>query len=366
MPANDPSRIPVRTLLSEQAARCIRERIANGEWQSQLPSESALCRTFQVSRVTLRRALQELLDEGILLEGGRGIRHRIATDFVEARRSTTGRVVRVLAPFSSWKMGAISHAILEGLSQRVATRDFRVEFESRPQLFESHRPKELEHLVQLPETAGWVLFFSTAPMQEWFAQRKTPCILAGRRHQDLGLSCVYPDIEAVARHAAGLLVSRGHRRIAHLMARHTSLGDRLAGAVFGATARELGAEVQLVEYDDNPHSICRMVSSVIASRPSPTVCYLTCPEDGVTALCHAMGAGITVPGQMEFLIGWDDPILEATVPSLAHYRFDGQKMGKQIGSLLLKQLDASVSKTQDVPILPEFSPGDSLSNGNRS
>ncbi len=360
MPGNHPSNLPQRALLSEQTAQCIRERITLGEWHGDLPSEAALCRLFQVSRVTIRRALSQLTDEKLLQPSGQGVRRRIHPDRARPVQAPIGRTVRILAPFSDWRMGAVSHAILEGLAHRVTTKDFRVEFESRPQLFKSHRPKELESLRSLPDTAGWVLFFSTVSMQRWFVTKGIPCVVAGRLHEELALSSVYPDSEAVARHAAGLLSARGHRRIGHLMASNTSLGDRLASAAFSDQASGLGLEVQRVEYSGDPASICRAVSSLIAARPSPTALFLTCPEDGVTALCHVLRAGIAVPGKLDFLIGWDDPILDLTVPSLAHYKFDGAKMGRQIGSLILKQLEASHAKTQEIRILPEFATGDSL------
>ncbi|CAK8054607.1 GntR family transcriptional regulator [Eupransor demetentiae] len=46
----------------------IRERIAAGEWQTnnRLPAERDLAETFHVSRMTLRQAIQTLVDEGIL------------------------------------------------------------------------------------------------------------------------------------------------------------------------------------------------------------------------------------------------------------------------------------------------------------
>lgn len=360
MSDNSQAGMPRRSLLSEQTAQFIRCRIASGEWHGELPSEAALCRLFQVSRVTIRRALLQLTNEKRLKAGGQGVRRRINHATTYKPSVTTGRTVRILAPFSHWRMGAVSSAILEGLAQRVGTRDLRVEFESHPKMFNTRAPKMFEQLQSLPDTAGWVLFFSTITMQRWFASQGIPCVVAGRTYENLELSSVYPDSEAVARHAAGLLYARGSRVVSHLIARNTSLGDQLGSAAFGEEARRLGIEVQRTEYSADPISICRAVSSLIAARPCPTACYLTCPEDGVTALCHVLRAGIAVPDKLDFLVGWDDPILELTVPSLAHYKFDGVKMGRQIGSLILRQLDSPVSKRKEIPILPEFTPGDSL------
>ncbi len=354
------SQIPQRNLLTDQAARWIRQRIAQGEWSEELPTEASLCRSLQVSRVTLRRTLQLLTDEGRIIAVGRGVRRRINPDYSVPRSAKTGRIVRALAPFSHRKMGAVNHAILEGLSHRLDSRNLRIEFESRPQLFQSHRPKELEHLMTLPDTAGWVLFFSTEPMQRWFAEQDIPCIVAGRLHDDFDLFSAFPDNEAVAKHAAGLLVARGHRQIVMLIAQQTSLGDRLASAAFIDQARPLGVGAQLLEYAGDPASICRAMNSVLAARPAPTACFLTCPEDGVTALCHSLKAGIAVPGQLDILVGWDDPILDYTIPPLTHYKFDGTKLGSRIGTLVLKLIEGQRPRRKETRFLGEFVPGGTL------
>jgi len=56
-------------------AAALRERLANGEFPpgAVLPSESALCAEYRVARNTLRRALDELAEEGLLtVQPGRG------------------------------------------------------------------------------------------------------------------------------------------------------------------------------------------------------------------------------------------------------------------------------------------------------
>ena len=58
-----------------QLARAIRERIARGDYRSgaRLPSEAELCAAFQVSPMTVRRAIGELVREDVVVtEHGRG------------------------------------------------------------------------------------------------------------------------------------------------------------------------------------------------------------------------------------------------------------------------------------------------------
>ncbi len=166
MPSDPNQKLPRRSLLTDQTAQCLQERIRLRSWQEGLPSEASLCREFQVSRVTLRQALDQLIRAGLIIPGGRGAHHRVNPDAnLGPAPSPTGNIIRVLAPFSFWKMGAVSHSILDALSQRISPTGLRVEFESRPRLFERNNPRELERLLALPGTMGWVLVFSTGPMQ---------------------------------------------------------------------------------------------------------------------------------------------------------------------------------------------------------
>src|SRR5215831_9929935 len=58
-----------------QIANIFRQRILNGTWQKgqSIPPEKALCAEFEVSRGTIRQALQKLEEEGYLRpEQGRG------------------------------------------------------------------------------------------------------------------------------------------------------------------------------------------------------------------------------------------------------------------------------------------------------
>jgi GntR family transcriptional regulator len=46
----------------------IKQKISEQLWTTKLPSENELCKQFQVSRITLRRAIQDLCDEGLVVK----------------------------------------------------------------------------------------------------------------------------------------------------------------------------------------------------------------------------------------------------------------------------------------------------------
>ena len=58
--------IPKRLSLSGQTASAIKKAVGEQVWQEFLPSERRLCDMFQVSRPTIRTALQQLAKEGLI------------------------------------------------------------------------------------------------------------------------------------------------------------------------------------------------------------------------------------------------------------------------------------------------------------
>ena len=57
----------MKTTAYNRIAASIRDRILNGDWEqnAKLPTERELCTEFKSSRITIRRALQILEDEGL-------------------------------------------------------------------------------------------------------------------------------------------------------------------------------------------------------------------------------------------------------------------------------------------------------------
>lgn len=76
----------MRTVRYHEIAEAIRERVHSGEFQAGtlLPSESELSSEYGVSRVTVRRALEVLREEG-LLDARQGFGWFVATDPVRQR-----------------------------------------------------------------------------------------------------------------------------------------------------------------------------------------------------------------------------------------------------------------------------------------
>ncbi|BCU79442.1 substrate-binding domain-containing protein [Luteolibacter sp. LG18] len=309
--------------------------------------------------MTLRKALSELAREQWISLGGRGRLHRIEQATVRAP-SGQGRTIRVLTPYTFAGLGTTGHVILETVAEQVSASGFRLEIEHHPGVFEGFQTGKLARLHALPDTAAWLLFYTTSEMQRWFEERGTPALVVGRTHEGVSLPSVYPDLPAAARHAAGLFCARGHRDLVYLIASFTSLGDRMASEAFAAEGHRLGANVRIVEHDPDVHSVARAVVRTLAERPRPTAYYCACPEHVVTALCRLQSAGIPVPDAVSIISGWDDHCLDFTYPPVSRYRVSGGRMGRRIARSILKMIHGEREPSAARAILPEFLEGATL------
>jgi DNA-binding LacI/PurR family transcriptional regulator len=353
---------PVRATLHDQLVSLLREGIENARWVRELPSEAELCREFHVSRMTLRKALAHLANEKWIVLGGRGSLHHIRSR-PSSRKAPPARTIRILTPYALARMGSIENQLIETLSERVTAAGYRLEAECHPRIFENFQPEKLVHLDTLPGTAAWLLFLATEEIQRWFAATGRPAVVVGQVHHGVPLSSICSDTPAAARHAAGLLCSRGHRDLVYLIANLTSLGDRHASEAFVAEARRLGARARIVNYDNDAPSVGRVVQGLIASRPRPTGYVIGASEVAIAVLCHLQTAGIRVPMEAGVVALWADERLDFTFPTIARYHTDGRMMGRNISRALLDLIRHGPGRVRSIEIMPEFVTGGSIGSG---
>lgn len=353
--------LPKRQLLSDQTANYLRQGLYSGRWVRELPSEAELCRELKVSRVTLRKAMGQLVRENWIEAGGRGRRHRIRRKRRGLQTKSSGGIIRLLTPYHPLEMGSFHQQVRRAISEAIGGEGYWIEVEHRPNLFERFNEGELVRLDTKPDTAGWVLCYSTAEMQRWFESRKRPVVVLGRRHRGIGnLSSIYFDLEAVARHSLGLFRARGHSGIAYLIDEITSLGDRVCAEEFVRAGARLGTRVQVVSHGRSREAVCRAVNGVLAARPAPTAFFSCCPEHCVSILCHLQAAAFRVPAAFSIICGGDDSMLDFTVPPMTRYHLNSDLLGRKLGGLLIDQLHHGPGKIRTSMLTPEFVPGGTL------
>ncbi|MDP4792990.1 MAG: GntR family transcriptional regulator, partial [Verrucomicrobiales bacterium] len=166
--------LPRRLSLVAETARALRQSIREGLWETQLPGERELCALLQVSRPTLRAALEELQREGRLEVSTR--RRRLICDIASLPdHGTRPRLIAVISPRPLLAMPPSAAVMVDELRTALNRAGFELELIVNPASFSDHPDRSLEAIVARTAASAWITYGSREPMQRWFLKRQLPC-----------------------------------------------------------------------------------------------------------------------------------------------------------------------------------------------
>lgn len=327
---------PERRPLAVRAAEALRQAIKGGEWAGWLPGERSLSERLGVSRPTLRRALAELERQG-WLSVSQGRRRRIR---LPGREAVVRRAVAMLTPTPLEDLPAQIILWIDLLKERLEAEGWQFEFHCDRACYSGRPDRALERRV-IPTNAGaWLLLRTTRSAQHWFMKKGVPCVLSGTCHDGIDLPAVDVDLRAVCRHAAGLFLGRGHRRICLLTPRGGQAGDVASETGFtDAFSRGHGESGGAIveRHDGTVCGVRRAIERLLKRRDRPTALIVARSAPALTALTHLQRLGCRVPGDIAMIARDDDHFLEHTSPELARYRYDPTLHARRLFRLLMER-----------------------------
>lgn len=351
--ARPPSSRSLKQPLSERAAQLLRDDIRAGRWKRELPAERGLARDLGIARSTLRDALAILAREGWIESRGVPARRRVRG---AARRPTGPRRVILLSPFEPDGLPAPVLRLADGLRRMLADADLRLAVREAPAFRHRHPAAALARMAAAEPEAVWVLVQAPAPVHAWFRTSDIPCVVAGECFAGLALPHVTEDLAAVARHAAGLLRQRGHRRVA-LLHRDPPRAGHLAVEAAVRAAPDL--RLERVGHGGQTESIAHALGRLFSDAAPPTALIVTEPAAAVTAMTWMARRGLRVPEAASIVSLFWDNTLEAVVPAIASYRTGRDALPRQLAEVIRALVDGRAPPRQR-PLIPRYVPGGSL------
>ncbi|HWD92120.1 MAG TPA: substrate-binding domain-containing protein [Verrucomicrobiae bacterium] len=354
-------RLPQRNTLSAQAAAILKEGIQLGEWKTYLPGERELSTRLGIGLGTLRIALEQLR-RGRVIKSSPGKRHAIISKQGPIRSVVARRVV-LLTPQPLHLLQGLVVFWMDSLREQLANAGYQLEVHSGPALYNRQPDAALEACARQLRPIGWILYLSTASMQKWFSDRGLPCVVIGSRQPQIFLPAVDIDHRAVARHAAGLFLARGHRRIVFLSPNLDLAGDKLSeeGFLEGLQAGGRAIEGKVIRYATASKEICSKLDQCIKQSDRPTAFLVGRPLHALTTISYLISRGISVPADTSVISRDDELSLMHMVPSVAHYSCNPTVFAKRISRLVLKMVHAGVVESSQHFQMPDFVSGESLS-----
>jgi DNA-binding LacI/PurR family transcriptional regulator len=349
--------------LPHQVADRLAAEIQQGTWSGWLPGERDLAKTFQVGRKTLRKALGLLQRDGVL-ETQHGLGHRIRSATPPTREIGAGETtVGLLTPESLENLRPYTALWVDELRAMLFENAVRFTTFSGHRFFSGRPDKALARLVEQSPQTCWVLAHSNRNIQQWFHERRMPCIIAGSSHPGLPLPNVDLDFFAVCRHAAGEMLRLGHRRIALFIWQSDRAGDLESERGFADGLRNsahAGVNPMVVRHDgtvDGAHAALRRLFGL--ARP-PTALLVAQSTFYLTTISFLAERGRKVPEDVSLMCRDDETFLSYLKPAPARYAGNPKIYAKRL--LLQIQLTcAGETGAHSIDrIAPKYLPGASL------
>lgn len=351
----------VQSLVSQTAA-ILREGIRQGQWREWLPGERALGEILQVSRNTLRGALAQLKREGVI-RSEHGAGNRILVLPQAEVRTEQFRDVALISPEPLERLRPSLTLWIDELRGMLSERGCRIHVFSGSQYFRESPGPALERLVAQQRHGCWVLILANEPIQRWFERAGIPCVVAGTVYP--GVNLPYRDLDhlALCRHAAGVLLGLGHRKMALLVRKSPRAGDLESekGFLEGVRAsRRTDAEGLIAYHDATVSSISAALRRLMNQRPPPTALLVANAYHYLTVVTWLASAGFKVPQDVAVLSRDEDPFLSFLVPTPTRYVVSPSSMAKALVRPVLELLEGGVVTQRAIRIMPDFIRGETV------
>jgi DNA-binding LacI/PurR family transcriptional regulator len=334
-------------------AQKLRQAVEKGEVApgARVASEHELARNHKLSRVTVRRATDLLIEEGLLeRRPGKGL-------YVRELEPEVTKVVKIIVGNLAWEP---SVRIARGAQQVARKQGIEI------QVCDAHgsQREDLEALLHLPKNgaSGAILMaLHTPAFNEAMVRVKAegfPLVVTDFHPGEITVPSVVADNYQGGTLVGEHLLKLGHKNMAFVgdcaastvRVRLDGFRDALAEA--GVTLPrdrvvDITPDDPLANWDER---VQKMVSKLLKASSRPTAIFCSC--DAVARACYRVCAaqGLQIPRDLS-LVGFDDdPLAEWLTPPLTTVRQPFTEMGEAAMILLCKQLAGRPVGAQPKPL----------------
>jgi DNA-binding LacI/PurR family transcriptional regulator len=356
------SSLPQRHSLVNQTIAFLEGQIATDRWRDWLPAERTLAEMLQVSRSTLRRALKQMRRNGAI-EATHGTGNRIRSRAAASSGRLHSVDVALLTPEPLERLSPNQTLWIDELRAMLSERGCHLHVIHGRQYARRDPSAALEKLVRHHPHACWILAKASVGCQRWFADRGLPCIVAGSCH--VGVDLPYRDVDyrATCRHAAGILLGLGHRRLAFISQRTQFAGDIESETGFVETVRGSGhseAIAVVCHHDATVTGMVHLLKRLTEQKPAPTALLVTNAYHALTIMSGLARIEWRVPTEVSVISRDEDPFLPFLVPSPARYVTRPQLYARSLLQPVLDLLEGRAVTQRAALLMPEFVRGETV------
>ncbi|WP_395719705.1 substrate-binding domain-containing protein [Prosthecobacter sp.] len=355
-----PPALPQRLSLVAQTVQSLRESIRTGHWRKHLPPERELCELLQVSRPTLRVALEELQRKG-WLEVTQRQRRRIKPRRTAPGASAGKRVIAVISPYSFLTLSPQVAFLADALRERLTKAGSAVEYHVNPACFSTKPVRALEKLVSQNPAVAWLVMGAKEPMLRWFISQQLPCLVVGSCPTSVVLPSVDADHQAACRHAGGVLLRKGHRRIALVLPQGGYGGDADSEQGMRESLKDRPeAHLRVLSHDGTTAHLCALLDAAMRSPNPPTAYVVARVMPVLTVMMHLMRRGKRIPQDVAVISRDDDPFLQSTTPDVTRYAISPAQLARRVALAARQLAKTDTLEPKAIRLMAKYLPGETV------
>jgi DNA-binding LacI/PurR family transcriptional regulator len=310
----------------QQIADILHEEISAGRYASHdpLPGEHALCQRFQVSRMTLRLALGDLVQQGCIYR-----RHGSGT-YVNPVRAILARplALLLLEPQKAHTVGNVPLIAGAG-SYLESVGSHLVLISTPPTRWDAEFLGSLAGVMVLPP------LIDAADLAR-LARAQLPTLVV--TESDLPCPGIHYGFTAAAAALVEGLLALGHRHVA-LISGHDAHGDRIRKQGITHALHAAGIDAAAVpdlrtNYD--PVTAWEAAQQLLARRPRPTAVIAFDDTLALQMMRAATEAGLAVPGDLSVVGFGDAPHAALVSPAISTVQIPVAESGRRAAEMLCR------------------------------
>ena len=273
------------------------------------------------------------------------------------------RTIALLSPVPLQAMPPFVMVWVDVLRGLLGKAGFQVEVHAAPHCYSGRPASPLKTMTHRVTAAAWILFRSTAAIQQWFAKGTFSAVVAGSCGEGIRLPSVDIDYRAACRHGAGFLLKKGHRRIALLLPGVPGGGDLESEHGFHEAfknSHEIKAAPTVIHCGEASSKIAERVDVALQEDHAPTAFLVARSMHALTVVTHLLRSGCRIPRDITVVSRDDDEFMAHVMPPITRYSADPAKFARSLSRIVSKLVTTGIASAAPVRIMPVLRQGETV------
>lgn len=317
------------TILSaaEQVAEKLRQAILRGELGGTMPGAMPLTAELGVNHKTVRAALKQLEQEGLLASQGTGRHRRIV---LPEDHAPPGLRVAMLM-FDTQSQG---HDYIIDLRHRLELAGHFPFYPDRCLDDLGRSINRVASYVARTKADAWIVAGGSRGILEWFARQQIPAFALFGVRQGVPIAATGPDKTPTLAELTHRLIALGHRRISFIVRHeHRNPEPSLPVRAYLETLEKAGiptGKFNLPDWEESREGFKRLLDSLFGGPTPPKALILDEAFQFNASYHHLSRRGLKIPGDVSLVCTDDDPGFDWCDPPVSHIQWDPNPVVRRI------------------------------------